>query len=503
MTLFSRLYSIAIATCLLWLGAGPGSAAPGDLRWTFPLDGPNFSSPAVDPEQPLLFVGTQGTNPDGSNFGSLVALDIGTSPPHIAWSFPVGDWIDSTPTLGANGQLYFGSWDQRLYALDASTGAELWNFETAGIIVASPAITADGRILVPSSDAFLYALNPDGSLDWQAFIGSEMDSSPAIGSDGSIYVGTYSGELVALNPDGSEQWRFPVDNLLNTDPRILASPAITPEGDIVFGSGNGRLYSLSPTGFLNWSTTFPEEMDSSPVVNELGEIHFGSRAGDYFKLDSLGVEIWSATVGDIFFSSPVLDAEGNSHIIAFDGNGQSRIYAFDPAGQSLWSHAIPSVVDASPTITPNGLLVVGGYDGNLYAFEARNPLSSLFWPKFGRDLQNRQDLNQSIPPPDVTQQFGYPTDLGNGFYGSDWLGLIYTPALPWFYRVDWDWLYHGGPGANSHLLYHPALGWLWTGPEAFPYVFEYASGEWLYLLLEQDAQPYYYRFGTNPGWFQL
>lgn len=493
-------FLLTLATSLVL--ASPVHADPGDLVWSISLGDAIFSSAAIDPTRPRVYVGTQDADDLGNNLGALVAVDYGSGNPFELWRLPVGDWIDSSPTLSDSGVLYFGSWDQNLYAADAETGAALWSFPTGGIIVASPALSGAGEIIIPSTDSFLYAFAPDGSLLWESFVGSEMDSSPAIGDDGTIYVGNYAGELVALNPDGSEKWRFAVDTVSGLDSRILGSPALTPEGKILFGSGNGRFYSLNPDGSLNWSTAFPEEMDSSPAIDEFGDIYSGSRAGAFFKLNELGVESWSLDVGDVFFSSPVLDALGNAYIVAYDGDGQSRVYAVDPEGQVLWTQLIPAIVDASPTLTPDGLLVVGAYDGVLYAFEAGLPLNDLYWPKFGYGLRNHGDLGQSPVAAGIHRWFGYPVDLGDQWYFAEHFEFLFAGALPWTYWADWAWLFPGGPGADSQWLYHPQLGWIWTSPDAFPYLYQNNSGDWLYLHRVAGEAPWYYRFGNSPGWFQ-
>jgi len=52
------------------------------------------------------------------------------------WSFTTGGFVDSSPAV-ANRVVYVGS-DDDLYALSASTGAQLWNFTTGGVIISSP-----------------------------------------------------------------------------------------------------------------------------------------------------------------------------------------------------------------------------------------------------------------------------------------------------------------------------------------------------------------------------
>jgi outer membrane protein assembly factor BamB len=63
--------------------------------------------------------------------------------------------VYSSPAV-ANGVLYIGSWDNNVYALNASTGTELWSYATGGQVHSSPAVT-NGVVYVGSDDGKVYA----------------------------------------------------------------------------------------------------------------------------------------------------------------------------------------------------------------------------------------------------------------------------------------------------------------------------------------------------------
>ena len=65
----------------------------------------------------------------------------------------------------------------------------------------SPALCADGTVYVGSNDGRLYALNPDGTLKWRFRTGEVGRSSPAVGADGTVYCGSYDGGLYAIRGD--------------------------------------------------------------------------------------------------------------------------------------------------------------------------------------------------------------------------------------------------------------------------------------------------------------
>ena len=133
--------------------------------------------------------------------------------------------MDTTPALSHDESVvYFGSWDNKLYAVNVETGTEIWSFETNSYIQSSPAVGLDGKIYFGSMDSIFYALEADGSLAWEYFVGESIFSSPAIGSDGTAYFGDENGTLHAVHSDGSEKWTYLVDEVTDTNRSILSSP---------------------------------------------------------------------------------------------------------------------------------------------------------------------------------------------------------------------------------------------------------------------------------------
>src|SRR5262249_38895615 len=57
----------------------------------------------------------------------------------------------------AGGQVFFGSDDGNVYALDAKTGKERWRFHAGGSVISSPTVVADA-VYFGTDDGNLYAL---------------------------------------------------------------------------------------------------------------------------------------------------------------------------------------------------------------------------------------------------------------------------------------------------------------------------------------------------------
>ena len=64
----------------------------------------------------------------------------------VKWIYITGDWVESSPAV-ADGKVYIGSYDNKVYCLNANTGVQIWNFTTGHNIWSSPAI-ADGRVYI-------------------------------------------------------------------------------------------------------------------------------------------------------------------------------------------------------------------------------------------------------------------------------------------------------------------------------------------------------------------
>ena len=66
--------------------------------------------------------------------------------------------MKSSPTIGEDGTVYIVSWDRKVCALDAKTGAKKWEFETGGKVESAPAIGEDGTVYIGSFDGNVYAI---------------------------------------------------------------------------------------------------------------------------------------------------------------------------------------------------------------------------------------------------------------------------------------------------------------------------------------------------------
>ena len=57
----------------------------------------------------------------------------------VVWSYTTGNELESSPAV-VNGLVYVGSFDDKVYALNASTGAQLWSYTANSSVASSPAV---------------------------------------------------------------------------------------------------------------------------------------------------------------------------------------------------------------------------------------------------------------------------------------------------------------------------------------------------------------------------
>jgi outer membrane protein assembly factor BamB len=82
-------------------------------------------------------------------------------------------------------RVYFGSWNNTVYCLDADTGSEVWSCLTGDKIISSPAV-ADGMVYLGCMDGHFYYFDSDGNVLGDFKLGKVI-GSPSI-SNGYVFV---------------------------------------------------------------------------------------------------------------------------------------------------------------------------------------------------------------------------------------------------------------------------------------------------------------------------
>ena len=355
---------------------------------------------------------------------NAVRDSIGTGGPSnltLAWKFPTNGAVMSSPSI-ADGIVYAGSQDQKVYAIDQWSGEGIWSFATGGTIEASAAV-ADGKVFIASDDGYFYCLNAKtGSLLWKKFINSGLPitsgaavmlrSSPAV-ADNTVYVGSVDGNLYALNTNsGALQWQFETEGIITSSPSVSdgavyvtseepAAGALykldatngaqiwkkqldyeqqftggsdmqgtpTVAAGMVFASTNIRtFYGIdATTGDTVWKFTNPSATEfivSAPIYLD-GKLFIIDKYDIACLNATNGDKIWSSYSGDELYVSPSY-ADDQLYV----ATSQRRIFIINATdGSKTRVYTTPSASWSSPTPC-DGRLFIGCNDWNVYSFTA-------------------------------------------------------------------------------------------------------------------------------------
>lgn len=387
------------------------------VAWKFHTDGRVISTPAVDAQ--TVYV--------GSTDGRVYAIDRTTGAER--WRFQSRGPVSSSPAV-REGLVYITSLDGNFYAIDTESGKERWHFTTQGerrftapgihgaiprtermpdpfdVFLSSPVI-AGNRVVFGSGDQHIYALDATtGAKVWAFKTNDVVHASPAV-SDGVVYIGSWDRNMYALDlANGRERWRFQTGNDTVIYNQIgIASSAAVANGVVYFGCRDGHFYAVdAASGKLRW--VHDNKMGwviASPAVRD-GMVYFPTSDGTRFKaLDaSTGALKYSVENKAVSFSSPALvndrvffgssdgwlhalDIETGSETASFqsdgsrtngprytDANGRLNAGAMYPDrtldGMMIGMRTMFTVgsILSSPVIS-DGTLYVGSTDGNVYA----------------------------------------------------------------------------------------------------------------------------------------
>ena len=237
--------------------------------------------------------------------------------------------------------------DGRSPVTPSLTGGHLWTFHTGKGIFSTPVIDGDGTVYVGSADRTFYAIARDGSLRWSRLTGEIIDSSALLDDRGRVYVGSGDGMLYALDrTTGDPVWTFAADG-----PAVNSAFINWFEGNVAIGA-DGTLYVPNDNFF-----TYALARDDATVR-------------------------WRFRTVDQTWSLPALDAAGgrlfvgNNNLLKLLGDNTFALNAL--TGQTLWSHGTDGTIAASPLLTRDGRIVVGGFDGFVRAYDAASGADA--WP---------------------------------------------------------------------------------------------------------------------------
>ena len=267
----------------------------GKVKWNFNVkDAGFFSSPYVI--NGVLYIGSKSLSGSENKVFALNA-DTGAK----IWEYNTKLYVVSTPIV-VNNVVYIGGDTGKLFALNATNGGLRWIFDSKGSLGIDGAITEDKGVIYATSSSRLYAINAiTGNLQWEfkiPFSGTnEYFSSPII-KDGTVYVSCTDTYIYAINSkDGTRKWAVQTGDELST---------ISIADGLIYAGGGKKMYAVSANdGSKKWQFSTTDFVDQSTPTVANGVIYFGSDDGKFYALNSsTGTQIWTYKAGNSVDSSP-------------------------------------------------------------------------------------------------------------------------------------------------------------------------------------------------------
>jgi outer membrane protein assembly factor BamB len=294
-------------------------SATGALRWSYYLgEGCCESVNNIAEANGVVYL-PFGSDDHQNTSGGFVAIDGATG--HALWGRGLNDSEPGGPVVAA-GAVYTSGGD-KLYALDAATGATLWRRRPWSLLcgacgLPTPAV-GGGLVVIATSGLHAYSA-ASGTLAWKR---SDCGGSTPALSGGAIY--TSQGCKLDLSTG-----------------RLIWKRSIAPSG-FVGGSpavANGMVFHHAF-----------DDYDSESSVIEARNAESGRLLWKRFAgVDARGVTSPSVAGGVVYMAS----------------DGSIRAYRAT-SGALLWRHFLYGAVLATPSIA-NGQLEIGTVAGRLYAF---------------------------------------------------------------------------------------------------------------------------------------
>jgi outer membrane protein assembly factor BamB len=336
------------------------------LRWRTPINQRELFEPRPEECASGAVVGNRLII--GSRAGQVVALDLADG--KIVWQTPVSGGVDAEARFDPSyGQVYVGTDDGFVYAVDPQSGGIRWSYRGKGAIERRPELGGDAIYVASAADR-LVALEPrTGKSIWQYERESPEGftihghSGPRL-HRGLVYTGFSDGFLMALNAGtGDVVWARSLASASEQYVDVDSTPATLGEDVLLASSYSGGLYALSATsGDVRWRLG----IEGASGVQVIGDrLYFAAPRDGLTALTLTGDILWRqglAEAGDL--TPPV----GVGPLLVFSGS-RAGLFLVDRASGKLLEIFNPGRgMCASATIGPDGhTLYALANSGTVYA----------------------------------------------------------------------------------------------------------------------------------------
>jgi outer membrane protein assembly factor BamB len=294
--------------------------------------------------------------------GNALQNGIATSPLpdalSVRWKLHVKDGIEGTAAI-VKDTVYFGAYDQFLYAVSLADGKEKWKYK-GGPFKAPPSVY-DGAVFVGDEDGmFLCVDGLTGKKRWTFETEGEITSGANFAGE-QVLFGSHDATLYCLNrKDGTVAWKFKTQGPVNGSPVIA--------GGYTFVAGcDSSLHIIDLKSGKELVQIDLEGQAGATAAVEGDGLYVGTMTNEFKAIDlrkKAVVWTYEPKRAQPFYSSAAVTDK-----IIIVGNRDKLLHALKrDRGELAWTFPTKGRVDSCPVVDGNRVYV-GSTDGSLYVVD--------------------------------------------------------------------------------------------------------------------------------------
>jgi outer membrane protein assembly factor BamB len=276
----------------------------------------------------------------------------------VRWKLQVKDGIEGTAAI-VKDTVYFGAFDQFLYAVSLADGKEKWKYK-GGPFKAPPSVY-DGAVYVGDEDGMFHCVDAaTGKKRWTFETEGEITSGANFAGE-QVLFGSHDATLYCLNrKDGTIAWKFKTQGPVNGSPVIA--------GGYTFVAGCDS--SLHIIDIKNGKELVQIDLDGQAGATAAVEgdgAYVGTMTNEFKAIDlrkKAVVWTYEPKRAQPFYSSAAVTDK-----LVIVGNRDKLLHALKREhGDLAWTFPTKGRVDSCPVVDGNRVYV-GSTDGSLYVVD--------------------------------------------------------------------------------------------------------------------------------------
>lgn len=100
-------------------------------------------------------------------------------------------------------------------------------------------------------------------------------------------------------------------------------------------------------------------------------------------------------------------------------------------------------------------------------------------------------VEMGVPPDPALEAISRTSAPVNGWYSSEWFGEFHGGAFPWILHEELGYGFVLDGADESIYFWRPQMGWHFTDPSVYPFLYSPALGQWIYPLLYEEELWYF------------